>query len=119
MPQVGQNLWMSWSTGKMDYKPAVKDSVYSWYNEYKVATKADINKCCPNLSQTGHFTQVVKDVCGKIGCAVIQGFDGKYYRILIACNYEGSNLIGVPIYTAGPAASKCATKSTKYPGLCA
>lgn len=37
---------------------------------------------------------------------------------LLVCNYGYGNMKGNYIYEVGPAASKCKSKNTKYPGLC-
>ncbi|KFB44575.1 hypothetical protein ZHAS_00012457 [Anopheles sinensis] len=45
-----------------------------------------------------------------------QGVEKKVYLV---CNYSYTNIIGHPVYTVGPAGSKCqAGMNPNYPGLC-
>lgn len=68
----------------------------------------------------GHFTQMVKDKSIAIGCAMSKQPKLKIFtEIFFICNYSVINIVGDPVYIAGPTASQCKTGTNpKYPGLC-
>lgn len=77
---------------------------YDFYNSTKVI---------------GHFTAMVQDKSGQIGCATSSYKRGKWNWLLLACNYSYTNIIGTPVYKLGKACSGCQTGcNTDYPGLC-
>jgi hypothetical protein len=115
---AGQNIFTAGSTEPLDYKEQLKIAVKEWFIEYQKASQYDISECCPNLSETGHFTQIVRDVSSFVGCAAITFRDGEWYKIIVTCDYEETNMSGSPVYVSGNTASKCKSKDKKYPALC-
>lgn len=54
-----------------------------------------------------------------MGCAFLNDFLPPDKRFVIfTCNYSSTNIRGVPSYKAGPVASKCKKRNSKYKGLC-
>lgn len=72
------------------------------------------------LQTVGHFTVMVNQKSGRIGCAMTQFRDQRNsFATLLACNYAYNNVVGVEIYATGLPCSKCAAGcSTKHKGLC-
>lgn len=69
--------------------------------------------------EIGHFTQIINNKCGKIGCAVTKWRGNEGATTYLVCNYDLTNIDAQKIYTTGGAASKCtAGVSGNYPGLC-
>lgn len=69
----------------------------------------------------GHFTQIVAMRSKKVGCAAAKfpSKNGDFSQLYLVCNYSFGNMIGEPIYTVGPTASKCTSGRSKiYKGLC-
>lgn len=69
--------------------------------------------------EIGHFTQIVNNKSGKIGCSVTKWRGDEGATTYLVCNYGLTNISSQKIYTIGSAASKCtAGVSTDYPALC-
>lgn len=69
----------------------------------------------------GHFTQIVAMKAKYIGCAMSKFLSGDDYEMnfYLVCNYSFGNMVSEPIYTSGPAASRCKSgRSITYKGLC-
>lgn len=80
-----------------DINKLVKSAVAAWYNEVK---NVDPKK----MSGGGHFTQVVRDQCVAIGCAIGSSATGT----IVTCNYSFGNIGGSgPVYVMGKTASAC------------
>lgn len=68
----------------------------------------------------GHYTCLSLDHAAHVGCAASEFIkDKKEKIILVACNYDCTNMMGSPVFKSGPACSECKTGcSVEYPGLC-
>lgn len=116
-PFAGQNLAISGISNKY---PAVStvivNNIISWFYEYTTANQSQMSACCQG---SGHFTQLVQYRVVAIGCAISIYTDKGFKTDLMACNYSFGNLLGSPVYIAGPAASKCAKGTDSvYKNLC-
>lgn len=90
-----------------DLNKLLKSAVTAWYSEVK-----DVNPKA--ISGGGHFTQVVRDQCFAIGCAIGYSATGT----IIACNYSYGNL-GNNLYAMGKAASACPRgRDSVFKNLC-
>ncbi|XP_031622380.1 antigen 5 like allergen Cul n 1-like [Contarinia nasturtii] len=94
-----------------------------WFEEWMYADMSDIfehtRSQLSNGEWIGHFTQIVKDDCVKVGCAISKFSERGSRRSLITCNYSMTNIKNSPIYEVGPTASHCKTGTNYYyPGLC-
>lgn len=72
-------------------------------------------------SEIGHWSVMVNDLQNALGCAVCQFNTGGAFpfNTYLVCNYSHTNIIGAPIYTAGPDTSQCTTGTNPlYPALC-
>lgn len=121
-PISGQNLGlMGLYNAYDDPSDVLVDTVNRWYAEYAncpVDLIAGYYDTSPVV--VGHFTAVVQQKSGRVGCALVQFKDDHWFQSLLTCNYSYSNINGVPVYTSGTPCSSCASKtcSTTYPGLC-
>lgn len=70
----------------------------------------------------GHFTQLVTDRAGFVGCAASLFRSpqmGNAYTLFYVCDYGVTNMRGDAVYTTGPTASECKTGTDKkYTNLC-
>jgi hypothetical protein len=121
-PVAGQNLYWSATTGNFgDVNGALKDAIYSWYNEVSKASQNDINRACSggNFGAIGHFTQVVKDKAVAVGCAISRYTKDGWKTTLIACNYSFGNMCGEAVYVSGNPGSSCPNgRNSFYRNLC-
>lgn len=115
---AGQNIYTSSSTEPIECRAQLKNAVLDWFSEYKLASENDVNECCQNVMDVGHFTQIVRDVSGNLGCGCIKYKSGIWNTVIITCNYQETNMEGTPIYVAGTKASACKSTNDKYPFLC-
>ncbi|XP_019546200.3 antigen 5 like allergen Cul n 1 [Aedes albopictus] len=95
--------------------------VGNWYSEAENATVAVLALYPKGYTGPviGHFTQVVSDRTTKVGCAMVSYVVSPFTTKLLVCNYGFTNMVGLPIYVAGDACSKCTTGCSRtYPGLC-
>lgn len=107
---AGQNLATRKTTGTFETAAvSIPAAIQSWYAESKFAVQSDIDDCCDSASGQiiGHFTQVVSDRAGHIGCAISSYTDGQRKVNLLACNYGFGNMDGFNVYTTGQTASGC------------
>lgn len=65
----------------------------------------------------GHFTQLVRYNCNRVGCAASTYTDGSYNYTLLTCNYSYTNIIGTAVYIKRNLECKTGP-NPKYPGLC-
>lgn len=67
----------------------------------------------------GHFTAMIQDRAGRIGCAASTYRNNQFNVILFACNMSFTNIIEEAVYVFGPTTSSCETGANPlYPGLC-
>lgn len=67
----------------------------------------------------GHFTAIVNEKSTRIGCSLVRFQKSGFKFLYLVCNYSWNNFLGEPIYTAGPAASKCQKgRHRVYESLC-
>lgn len=95
-----------------DINKLMRSAIVGWYTN-------EVGKTDPKTmsgDQVGHFTQVVRDQCVAIGCAVSVSSIGT----LLACNYSFGNIGGTgPVYVTGKAASKCLKgRDSVFKNLC-
>lgn len=118
----GQNLYWSGyqGSGIPDIKTQIKNSVASWFSEYKDTNQENIRNfgSSPSNKVIGHFTQLAWATNAQIGCAVATYSGDPWKSVLIACNYGDGNWRGESVYLIGNAASQCRTRDSKYPFLC-
>lgn len=120
-PEPGQNIGYSRSTEKLTNLTAIFDArMRSWFNEYKL--DPSVVKSYSSTAKAGHFTVMVRDETTFIGCAA-SSFDfmksgRRRYQILVACNYQFTNIDTEPTYTPGEPCSKCKTCNQTYKALC-
>lgn len=123
---AGQNLYNRKTTGDLETAAIViPKAVQSWYAESSFATQSDIDKCCNSASgQTiGHFTQVVSDRSGHVGCAISAftspSASGLWKVNLVACNYGFTNMDDWNVYQTGKTASGCTSGvNPEFKALC-
>lgn len=119
---AGQNLGITGSSVEFDpVDVAMKTVVESWFNEVDDANQAAIDTCCivADGKTIGHFTQIVTDEAGEIGCGISQFTSDGFKFNLVACNYAITNIVGSPVYVAGAAASACRNGTNpNYTSLC-
>lgn len=72
-----------------------------------------------NFAQIGHFTELMQEENSRMGCGMVNDFDGSYFISICVCDYSAPNIIGRPVYRAGPTASLCTTgPNSEFQGLC-
>ena len=115
MPFSGQNIAGDFGE---DLNKIAYNNVDNWYSEVKKSDQSAIDNCCQNYLVNGHFTQIVRDKCTKIGCAVgIIPYNGDKMTYTV-CNYSYGNLDG-KAYASGAPASECKSgNNPQYPALC-
>lgn len=122
----GQNLAKNWWYGGVeDIQGLLLEQLDMWYDEYHNSDMSNINSVPENDfgKVTGHFTAMIHELSIRVGCASVRSSetnDGVNWETLTtACNYAHTNVIGAPIYIAGPTASECQTGTNpQYPNLC-
>ncbi|XP_030377801.1 venom allergen 3-like [Scaptodrosophila lebanonensis] len=120
----GQNLAMVGYGGARSSRTnqqLVAQSLTMWWTEYRVTTMAQINAYPSNYNgpAIGHFTAMAQEKNTHVGCAAARYFRNNMNYWLFACNYATTNYIGLPVYTAGPTASKCTKgRNVNFNALC-
>ncbi|XP_055912972.1 antigen 5 like allergen Cul n 1-like [Eupeodes corollae] len=119
--QSGQNLAKFWWRGEnYPAEEIIPSRVDQWWFEYKKTNMSQMlayPRYTPEM--IGHFTVMTSDINSKLGCAAIEFPSDGMNSLTLACNYAATNLIGMPMYTIGPPASKCLSGTSKeYPCLC-
>lgn len=119
---AGQNLGITGNSAQFDaVESAMKTVVDSWYIEVEDAIQSAVDTCCStaNGKTIGHFTQLVTDEAGHVGCAISQYTSDGFKFNLVACNYAITNIVGNPVYASGSSASACGNGTNpKYQALC-
>jgi len=117
---VGQNLaWRGQSWAFEDVTSVMVNSMLIWFNEYELTNQNTVNKCCGNIHDVGHFTQMAWDRSTRIGCAFSR-YSNKFKTGLFTCNYASGNIEGYKVYKCGrPAAGCLFGANPNYPALCA
>lgn len=119
--KAGQNIGYSRSTEKLNETKVVETRMRKWFEEYKL--NPEVVKRYFRGSGAGHFTAMVRDKTSLIGCAASSfnyEFGGRLrYQIIVACNYQTTNILNAPTYTPGKSCSQCPSGcSITYKGLC-
>ncbi|XP_055390552.1 venom allergen 5-like [Condylostylus longicornis] len=121
-PNAGQNIAMAFMTlGVFDAAKTdsyISEFIDSWFSEYSESNMNEIKSLPPNMSSTGHFLQMVQEKCRHVGCAFISYVEDNKDNVIFACNYGYGNMLNDAVYTTGPPASQCASKSKSYSALC-
>lgn len=119
-PKAGQNLAIEGLYNNyQDTNTSLVSMMDLWFNEYKLCPVELISNYEDYKEDVGHFTQMVQQKSGRIGCALVNFKSGHWFQSLLTCNYSYTNIYGGETYTQGAPCSKCATKcSTVNPGLC-
>lgn len=118
---VGQNLgFRGSSAGFEESSSFINNVIWAWYNEIALTNSADIETCPKDISQIGHFLQIVQDQATHVGCAISRYTQGKFKILLFACNYSYSNMKLKPVYVTGNPSCECGSKgrNSKYTSLC-
>lgn len=124
---AGQNLAMRGNSKKFpEIEEIIPDCIHSWYQEHEKASQSDIDKYPDHTNgrMIGHFTQVVTAAARYVGCGAIRFTEARnrkspMHKVLLTCDYSRTNLIGNPIYEAGPVGADCKTGfNVDYYGLC-
>lgn len=123
---AGQNLYNRKTTVSLETATTViPKAIQSWYAESTFAAQPDIDKCCGSASgQTiGHFTQVVTDSSGHVGCAICAytlASSTEVWKVnLVACNYGFTNMVDRFVYKTGKPASGCTSGvNPEFKALC-
>lgn len=123
-PAAGQNLFVSSTTGnREDIEKFFVAAVGNWAGEDKFATPDSITTCCgggiPGKA-IGHFTQVARSNAIAVGCCASTYAKSLPWKdTLVACNYSYGNMVGTPVYKAGPVGAACKNgKDAVYKNLC-
>lgn len=95
---------------------AVKFALRGWWAEHNRANTADILSFSSRDMRVAHFTAMVQDRTGRVGCGCkVYGKD----QILFVCNYSFTNIVGLSVYKKGQTASACRTGTNpNYWNLC-
>ncbi|XP_055716958.1 antigen 5 like allergen Cul n 1-like [Phlebotomus papatasi] len=120
-PHSGQNLAKYYSyTPYTNLTQVFETLIDLWYDEMTIVR--DEKPSCidsftienPNCRGTGHFTVMVNDINGFLGCGFatfeeyMSDYDYWWYTFMVTCNYQGNNIIDHPIYATGTPCSGCA-----------
>ncbi|XP_055716985.1 antigen 5 like allergen Cul n 1-like [Phlebotomus papatasi] len=118
-PHAGQNLAVAWSSVPFtNIAQQFESFIDDWYNEMPIVRDGRLS-CIdsfttsnPNCMDAGHFTAMVNDINGFLGCALVtyeEDMGGEWwYAIMATCDYQGTNMIGDPVYVTGTPCSQCA-----------
>lgn len=123
-PQAGQNLFSTSSAGVTpNATAALLKGIDSWFEEWKVAHPSMLDKFEAHHLNAGHFSVMVNDRNNRLGCGMISYnvFDKgyKWDAFMLTCNYQGTNMLGQPVYRRGVPCSGCkSTCSSIFKGLC-
>lgn len=105
-----------------DVETHLEGMIGDWFSEHKYANESVI-KSLPAKSSGpayGHFTQMVQQYSGRIGCAVVAFEADTYFQTYMACNYATGNMVAAPVYDVGEPCTGCVEGCSKtWPGLCA
>lgn len=120
-PYSGQNIAIISSSG--DYindRDAITQLFDMWAGESVNCSMGIINSYHEHSGgEIGHFTQIINNKSGKIGCAITKWCGNEGATTYLVCNYGLTNISTQKIYTIGQAASKCTSGvSADFPGLC-
>lgn len=118
---AGQNLYNLKASGSAETAAVIPKAVESWFRESNFAAQSDITKCCDSASgkTIGHFTLMVADRAGHVGCAIASYTSEPWKIYLVACNYGFTNMVDLNVYQTGKAASECATGvNPNFKALC-
>lgn len=120
--QSGQNLAIAKESRQVTSAEAhIKRMIGNWFDEHVDADMSTINALPAGPGKPiGHFTQMVQQHSGRLGCAVVEFRESNWYTIYMACNYASANMLGEPVYDVGEPCSDCAGACSKrWTGLCA
>ncbi|KAJ6634614.1 Antigen 5 like allergen Cul n 1 [Pseudolycoriella hygida] len=103
----GQNLGsMGVSGAHYQAEYVINDTISRWYNEHPYATQSDMDL----------LTRISNERTSN--CCWLR-HQSLYFWSLMACNYASTNMLQVPVYRSGTAASYCTLgKDAVFPGLC-
>lgn len=122
----GQNLAKNWWHGGVeDIQTLLLGQMDKWFDEHNNSDMSNINsvRANDNGKVTGHFTAMIHELSIRVGCASVRSSESNngvmWETLTTACNYAHTNVIGAPIYRAGPTASQCENGTNpQYPNLC-
>lgn len=120
-PYSGQNLAYTARTGSyFDDDPIIERMIGYWFEEYPDANMDIIRSFyMRGGKQYAHFTTMMHEKNGHVGCAVVRYRNNIWLGTYLACNYEYTNILNNPIYVSGPPCSQCKNQcSNVNPGLC-
>jgi len=118
--RAGQNLYQSYSTqfSNTNWKKALDAWFWDEINLFPVSSVYRYR----HTSETGHFSQMAWAKTSRVGCGLTEYRTNNWVAKYYVCNYgEGGNVITLPVYSTGPACSRCPANtscSLRYPGLC-
>lgn len=117
---AGQNLGLEEQSDQyLNNDAALRNTIDSWFDEYKKCPPSVIESYQVGSGDYGHFTQLVQDKSDRVGCAGMRFTKDGWYNTYIVCDYSVTNLLDQPVYATGPQCSQCTgTCGTNYPGLC-
>lgn len=121
-PNSGQNLYyMATAMQYPNASRAIDEGLTAWFEEWQIARAGLVDGLAWDDWEAFHFTVMVNDKNGKVGCGLIQyNYDYYYWTFdafMLTCNYEYTNMINQPMYVRGTPCSQC-TCSAKYSALC-
>ncbi|XP_001862537.2 antigen 5 like allergen Cul n 1 [Culex quinquefasciatus] len=118
----GQNIAIRYYYGQtFENDDLMQQFITSWFSEYSDTRVEFIGQYPDNYvgPKIGHFTQIVSDRAISVGCSMVRWISEPWINSYFVCNYAITNIIGYPVYRAGPTCSGCqAGCSLQYPGLC-
>lgn len=108
-PYSGQNIAYRVQKKKyLDDKDSVVKMIAQWFDEYENADMSVIDNYSDATDEEyGHFTAVIHEKNGHVGCAMVRFRNGAQYTTIMACNYEYTNMWDEPVYTSGDTCSDC------------
>ncbi|XP_061399396.1 antigen 5 like allergen Cul n 1-like [Musca vetustissima] len=133
---AGQNLGWKGTVCSIPIIEMLNESLHEMYMEKDVVpdpvAMADLYNAQVKNAHVGHFTAMMNDRTSRLGCAISIGLNCKAPNVdkvypwcyYLACNYDGTNLLGSYIYKtdAEQSASQCSDwgvgKSSVYEHLC-
>lgn len=119
------NALFIYGSGKADYSDVyiIKEQIENWFSYRKFATAemmASFPDELPN-NKVVQFIIAVHENNTHVGCAAVRFSLDFYNHFILTCNFATINVIGEPVYTAGPkSADDCKKRPAfDYPNLCA